>query len=197
MAFFSRWRHALAGPPATTPHSPRAFAPIVRACLLVLTTASLPFTLTACDEGGDDDLDVLDVNALDQRAACDDLTIVAARQDGSEALLIGIDDGLAAEVFAYGEQIETTYSLPDERVTLRWIAGTNVFQGQCGLDSGDSWSVDDRLDAIEGELHVRLAPHEDGTVGLVADIEQLVLAEKDDDDPAVMLMPMTLELGLD
>jgi hypothetical protein len=128
-----------------------------------------------CD--GQADLRALDATDLPERFACGDLTMVAASPDGGEALLIGIDDGLAAEALASGEAVHAEYELPDERLTVRWVAGTNVYQGQCGRDSGESWQLDARLDALAGHIHVRVQPSSDGKLELRAQLDDVVLAE--------------------
>lgn len=141
---------------------------------LVLPILGLVLGL-GCD--GQDDLRALDAAELPERFACGDLTMVAASPDGGEALLIGIDDGLAAEALESGEAVHAEYELPDERLTVRWVAGTNVYQGQCGRDTGESWQLDARLDALAGHIHVRVDPRQDGTLELHAEIEDVVLAD--------------------
>jgi hypothetical protein len=141
---------------------------------LVLPILGLMLGL-GCD--GQDDLHALDATDLPERFACDDLTMVAASPAGDEALLIGIDDGLAAEALASGEIVHAEYELPDERLTVRWVAGTNVYQGQCGRDNGESWQLDTRLDALAGHIHVRVVPRDDGKLELRAEIDDVILAE--------------------
>jgi hypothetical protein len=143
-----------------------------------------------CDEGRDDPL-ALDADALPERFACGDLTMVAASPAGDEALLIGIDDGLAATATESGEVVHADYELPDERLTVRWVAGNNVYQGQCGRDGGGSWQLDTRLDALAGHIRVRVEPHGDGTLGVVAEIDDVVLADD------VWLPSTALELPLE
>jgi hypothetical protein len=141
---------------------------------LVLPILGLVLGL-GCD--GQDDLRALDAAELPERFACGDLTMVAASPDGGEALLIGIDDGLAAEALGSGEAVYADYALPDERLTVRWVAGTNVYQGQCGRDTGESWQLDARLDALAGHIQVRVDPHHDGTLELHVEIEDVMLAD--------------------
>jgi hypothetical protein len=129
-----------------------------------------------CD-AQEDDLRALDATALPERFACGDLTMVAASSDAGEALMIGIDDGLAAEAIASGEVVHADYELPDERLTVRWVAGTNVYQGQCGRDTGESWQLDARLDALAGRIQVRVEPREDGKLELHAELDDVVLAD--------------------
>jgi hypothetical protein len=128
-----------------------------------------------CD--AEDGLHALDADALPERFACGDLTLVAASEAGDEALLIGIDDGLAAAAAESGEVVIADYELPDERLTVRWVAGNNVYQGQCGRDNGGSWQLDTRLDAHAGHIRVRVEPHGDGGLEVVAHIDDIMLAD--------------------
>jgi hypothetical protein len=123
------------------------------------------------------DMRALDTDDLPERFACGDLTMVAASPDGDEALLIGIDDGLAAAAVESGEAVHAEYDLPDERLTVRWVAGSNVYQGQCGRDTGEAWQLDARLDALEGHIRVRVDPRPDGKLELRAEIDGVVLAD--------------------
>jgi hypothetical protein len=141
---------------------------------LVLPILGLVLGL-GCDSEADQQ--ALDATVLNERFACGDLTMVAASPDAGEALLIGIDDGLAAEALASGEVVHADYELPDERLTVRWVAGTNVYQGQCGRDNGESWQLDTRLDALAGHIHVRVEPREDGTLELRAELDDVVLGD--------------------
>jgi hypothetical protein len=142
--------------------------------VLVLPLLGLVLGL-GCD--GEDDVRAVDATALHERFACGDLTMVAASPDADEALLIGIDDGLAAEAIESGEVVHADYELPDERLTVRWVAGTNVYQGQCGRDSGESWQLDARLDALAGHIRVRVEPRDDGKLELHAELDDVVLAD--------------------
>jgi hypothetical protein len=117
----------------------------------------------------------LDTIDLPERFACDDLTLVAASPDGDEALLIGIEDGLAAAALESGEVVQAEYELPDERLTVRWVAGSNVYRGQCGRDNGEAWHLDARLDAVSGHIHVLVDPRPDGQLDVRAQIDEVVL----------------------
>lgn len=128
-----------------------------------------------CDDDGA--LRALDADTLPERFACGDLTMVAASPAGDEALVIGIDDGLAATAAESGEVVHAHYELPDERLTVRWVAGSNVYQGQCGRDNGGSWELDTRLDAVAGRIDVLIEPHGDGELELRAKIDDVVLAD--------------------
>lgn len=155
---------------------------------LVLPILGLVLGL-GCD--AEADLRALDATDLPERFACGDLTMVAASPDGEAALLIGIDDGLAAEAIESGEVVHADYELPDERLTVRWVAGTNVYQGQCGRDSGESWQLEARLDALAGHVHVRVEPRADGKLELRAEIDDVVLADD------VWLAATALELPIE
>jgi hypothetical protein len=113
----------------------------------------------------------LDAQALPEQFACGDVTAVAAAPDGSEALLIGIDDGLAESARDSDARIVEHYTLPDPRVTVRWVVGTNVYQGQCGRDLGGPWALDERLDALDGQVVVEVERGLDGELALHARIE--------------------------
>jgi hypothetical protein len=128
-----------------------------------------------CDDAAD--MHALDTTDLPERFACGDLTMVVASPDGDEALLIGIDDGLAAEAVESGEVVHADYELPDERLTVRWVAGTNVYQGQCGRDNGEPWQLDTRLDALEGHIEVRIDPRPNHKLELHVEIDDVVLAD--------------------
>jgi hypothetical protein len=141
---------------------------------LVLPILGLVLGL-GCD--GEAELRGLDATELPERFACGDLTLVAASPSADEALLIGIDDGLAAEALESGAVVHADYELPDERLTVRWVAGTNVYQGQCGRDSGESWQLDARLDALAGHVHVTVEPRADGKLELRAQIDDVLLAD--------------------
>jgi len=145
-----------------------AFRPLLALPLLGLTL------IFACDDP--DQLRALDLDELPERFACADLTLVAATPDGSEALLVGIDDGLAAAARASGAPTEATYELPDSRLTVRWVAGNNVYQHQCGRDTGGSWRLDERREAITGQITVLISPAADGSLTLNATLDELVLA---------------------
>lgn len=144
-----------------------------------------------CDAQGLD-AESLDAESLDERFACDDLTVVAADPMGEEALLLGIDDGLAAAVLASGQPVEMEYALPDERLTVRWVEGSNVYLGHCGRDKGTPWELEERTDAVAGTLTVRLAPRPEGAPkGLVLDAELSGVVLADDEGEA------QLELEID
>lgn len=148
-----------------------------------------------CDLELDDDSYSLDADALSERFACADVTVVAANDDGSEALLIGVEDGLAAAALAGAAPIAAEYELPDERLTVRWVAGTNVYQGHCGRDSGEPWQLDHRLDAVAGHISVVVEPRPDGTLAVTAELADLLL-EADAEAEAVVDLARfeTLEL---
>jgi hypothetical protein len=141
---------------------------------LLLTSAS------GCDPEPSE-LRSLDLADLSERFACDDVTAIAASADGSEALLIGVEDGLVAAALAADGPIEAVYELPDPRLTVRWVAGSNVYGGHCGRvvqqDAGE-WRLDARHDAIAGTLAVRLRAGADGSLVLDADLDELVLADE-------------------
>lgn len=122
-------------------------------------------------------LEDLDPSELDERFACDDLTVVAASRDAHSALLVGIDDGLVAATLATGQPTEELYELPDERLTVRWVSGSNVYQGHCGRDSGEPWALDERSDAVTGQMHVRVVPGPGKSVRLEAELRDVILAE--------------------
>lgn len=143
------------------------------ALLLPILGLVLGFGCDAAQE-----MSALDTVDLPERFACGDLTMVAASPDGDEALLIGIDDGLAAAALESGEVVHAEYELPDERLTVRWVAGTNVYQGQCGRDNGEAWQLDARLDAVSGRIHVRVDPGPDGQLELYAEIDDVVLDDE-------------------
>jgi hypothetical protein len=117
----------------------------------------------------------LDLAELPERFACNDVTMVAATVDGSEALLVGIADALAAKAKTSGEMIEADYELPDERLTVRWVAGSNVAQGQCGRDGGGTWRLDERREAVAGHINVRVIPEADGRLTLSASFDEILL----------------------
>lgn len=131
---------------------------------------------SGCDDAEDDDVRALDLADLPERFACDDVTVVAAAIDGSEALLIGVEDGLAAAARKSGEVIEAEYTLPNERLIVRWVAGSNVYAGHCGRARGDAWKLDERSDAITGQLAIRITPHSDGRLMVSATLDELLLA---------------------
>lgn len=164
-----------------------AFRPLLALPLLGLAL------LSACDEP--EQLRALDLAELPERFACADLTLVAAAFDGSEALLIGIDDGLAAAARASAVPVEAEYELPDPRLTVRWVAGTNVYQGNCDRDSGGSWRLEQRHHAITGQITVRISPTEAGALALGTTLEGLVLTPigSDDQTASYELAPTQLE----
>ena len=162
-----------------------------RAVLRCLALA-LPLVFAGC--AASDDLHELDLSDLDDRFACADLTVVAASGDGSEALLIAIEDELVTRAFTEGRVVEAAYSLPDPRVTVRWAQGSNVYQGHCGRDSETPWRLDARSEAVAGELHTRVELAEDGALRVSTVVEELLLAPPD--DPAELVYAAG-ELDLD
>lgn len=150
------------------------------------------FGLVACDP--QPEADSLETDALSERFACDDVTMVVAAADGREALLIGVEDQLAASAMSSDAPAVGEYELPDERVTIRWVSGTNVFQGQCGRDTGETWQLDERLDALTGRLTVIVEPDAEGRLRLVAAIEDLELVGESHE---VHIDAAALELPLD
>ncbi|NVB41890.1 hypothetical protein G6O69_28930 [Pseudenhygromyxa sp. WMMC2535] len=141
----------------------------------------------------DDELRALDLEVLDERFACGDVTVVAASPDGSEALFLGIEDGLAAELAAHGGVVEAHYTLPDDRLTLRWVTGSNVYQGQCGRSSDRPWHIDDRHEGAEGELTIRLEPGVQGEAAITAQFDYVLFVDTEEDEPSYELMPTRLE----
>jgi hypothetical protein len=144
-----------------------------------------------CDDA--EELRALDLAELPERFACEDVTVVAATLDGSEALLIGVQDNLALEVHESGELVEAEYELPDPRLTVRWVAGSNVYAGQCGLDSGEQWRLDERRDAVSGHISIRVTPEQDGTLSVSATLEGLLLAPTDASGPVYELSTTQLD----
>jgi hypothetical protein len=159
-----------------------------RLALMMLPVLALVLGL-GCDAA--EDIHALDTTDLPEQFACGDLTMVAASPDGAEALLIGIDDGLAAAAVESGKVVHADYELPDDRLTVRWVAGNNVYQGQCGRDNGEAWKLDSRLDALGGHIHVRIDPRSDGKLELRAEIEDVMLADD------VWLVGTDLELSIE
>lgn len=144
--------------------------------LLAIPALGLALSL-GCDDA--EQLRALDLTELSERFACDDVTVVAASEDGSEALLIGVQDGLAAAARESGELIEAEYVLPDDRLIVRWVAGSNVYAGHCGRDSGEQWQLDQRSDAVTGHIAIRIAPELDGSLTVSATLDDLLLAPSD------------------
>jgi len=149
-----------------------------------LFAASLLAFALALVAGCDDHADVedLDASELAERFACDDLTLVAASKDGEHALMIGIDDGLVANTLASGQPTTITYELPDDRLTVRWVTGSNVYQGHCGRDSGEPWTLDARSDAVAGAMSVSLDPGPGPGLRLEAEVHDVWLADDDSDE---------------
>jgi hypothetical protein len=146
-----------------------------RSPLALLAIPLLGLALTVgCDDA--DELRAIDLAELPERFACDDVTVVAASVDGSEALLLGVEDGLAAAALELGEIVEAEYALPDERLTVRWVSGSNVYAGHCGRDSGETWKLDQRSDAVSGRVAIRIAPNSDGSLSVSASLVDLLLA---------------------
>jgi hypothetical protein len=159
-----------------------------RLALLVLPIVGLVLGI-GCD--AEPEMQALDTTHLPERFACGDLTLVAASPDGDEALLLGIDDGLAAAALESGEVVEAEYELPDERITVRWVAGSNVYRGQCGRDSGEAWQLHARRDAVSGHVHVLVDPGPDGQLDVRAQIDEVVL------DDGVWLVGTNLALPVE
>ena len=156
-----------------TPHSARL------AMVALLALGLLPSL--GCDDA--EQLRALDLAELPERFACEDVTVVAASLDGSEALLIGVQDGLALAAHESGAVVEATYDLPDPRLTVRWVAGSNVYAGQCGRDSGEEWRLDDRRDAVSGHIAIRVTPEADGSLSVSAELDDVLLAPADSSGP--------------
>lgn len=153
----------------------------------------LGLLLSAGCDTGDEQLRSLDLGELSERFACDDVTVVAATPDGSEALLVGVEDGLVAAAYTSNEVVEAVYELPDDRLTVRWVSGSNVYGGHCGREGAGAWRLDDRNDAIAGTLAVRLTPTADGVV-LSAEFDELVLAPSEAlDHPVYVVAPGQLD----
>jgi hypothetical protein len=164
-----------------------AFRTPLSAMVATLALALLP----SCDEA--EELRALDLAELPERFACDDVTVVAATVDGREAFLIGVQDGLALAAHESGEPIEAEYQLPDPRLTVRWVAGSNVYAGQCGRDSGDEWRLDARSDAVSGHIEIRVTPEPDGTLSVSAKLDDLLLAPTDASGPVYELEATQLD----
>ena len=131
--------------------------------------------LTGCDpEALDPSLDP-NVAGLSERHACADLILVAATPEGDEGLFLTIDDGLVDEVIGSGMPSSARYDVGDERIELRWVRGSNVYAGHCGLDSGEPWHVDEVEQAIAGEILVELTPSDDAIV-LDVELEGVLLS---------------------
>jgi hypothetical protein len=150
-------------------------AATIRRRLLALPLLGLVLGLAACDDP--EHLRALDTDDLPDRFACDDVTAIAASPDASEALLIGIDDGLAAAALATEAPVHAEYELPDDRLTVRWVAGANVYEGHCGRNNGEPWELDARMDAFTGRVRVAVEPRADGGLALTAELFDVVLAE--------------------
>jgi hypothetical protein len=156
---------------------------------------AIPVLMLALSLGCDDSetMHALDLAELPERFACEDVTVVAATIDGTEALLLGVEDGLAQAAHESGEVVEAEYQLPDERLIVRWVAGSNVYAGQCGLDSGDEWRLDARRDAISGHITIRVTPEQDGTLSVSAVLDEVLLASSDAHGPIYELSTTHLE----
>ncbi|GEM_PF-2678350 len=159
--------------------------PLLAACLAACV-------FTGCDDPDTPDPELLDMASVSEQAACDDLTVIAAHIDGNEALLLGIDDGLAAQALSAGEVVTAEYTLPDDRLTVRWAEGSNVYRGHCGLDNGEPWQVDAVFDGVRGTIAVRLVPHIDGSVTLSAEVEDLELGSLEDMDAPKLILDHAL-----
>jgi hypothetical protein len=144
-----------------------------------------------CDDA--EELRAIDLAELPERFACEDVTVIAANDDGSEALLIGVQDNLALAAHESGELVEAEYQLPDPRLTVRWVAGSNVYAGQCGRDSGEQWRLDERHDAVSGHIAIRVTPELDGSLSVSAELEDLLLAPADAGGPSYELSATQLD----
>ena len=144
-----------------------------------------------CDDP--ESLRALDLAELPERFACDDVTVVAASVDGSEALLLGVEDGLAAAARESGEIVEAEYDLPDDRLIVRWVLGSNVYVGHCGRDSGEDWQLDQRSDAIAGHVAIRVEPVSDGSLIVSATLDDLLLAPSRSGGPIYELSSTALD----
>ncbi|MFO7561071.1 MAG: hypothetical protein R6X02_00380 [Enhygromyxa sp.] len=159
--------------------------------LLVVPLLALALGV-GCDDA--EQLRALDLAELPERFACDDVTVVAASPEGSEALLIGVQDGLVAAARESGESVEAEYELPDDRLVVRWVSGSNVYAGHCGRDSGEQWQLDQRRDAIAGHIAIRIEPSPDGGLSVSASLDDLLLApSRADAGPAYELSTTALE----
>jgi hypothetical protein len=105
-----------------------------------------------------------EVAELSDRHACADLIVVAASADAREGLFLTVDDGLVDEVIESGEPVDARYEVGDERIELRWVTGSNVYAGHCGLDNGEPWHVDEVEQAITGEVTIELVPSDEGVI---------------------------------
>ena len=161
--------------------------------LLAIPALGLALSL-GCDDA--EQLHALDLAELTERFACDDVTVVAASVDGSEALLLGVQDGLAAEARESGEIVEAEYQLPDDRLIVRWVAGSNVYAGHCGRDSGQEWKLVQRSDAVTGHIAIRIVPAPDGSLTVSAELDELLLAPTMSDGPLYQLSATELALPL-
>ncbi len=123
----------------------------------------------------DHDLDMPAVTDLSDRFACADLILVAADPTGTEGLFLTIDDGLVDEVLESGEAIAAHYQVGDDRIEVRWVSGSNVYAGHCGLDNGEPWQVEQVEQAIAGDILVELMPSADG-VRLAVELRDVLLA---------------------
>jgi hypothetical protein len=153
--------------------------------VMALSLITLVPTL-GCDDADQRSLDLRD---LPERFACDDVTVVATTEDASQALLIGIEDGLAAAAFDAGETVEAIYTLPDDRLTIRFVGGSNVVEGRCGHEAEGEWRLDERLDAVAGTIHVRLTPKSDDNLSFRAELHDLVFEAEDGGES--ITMPLT------
>ncbi len=147
-----------------------------------LSTIVMAFSLlTLVPSLGCDDADEprsLNLAELPERFACDDVTVVATTDDASQALLIGVEDGLAAAAYESGEFVEKVYTLPDDRLVVRWVGGNNVVEGRCGFEADGEWRLDERHDAVSGTIRVRLTPKlkDPNTLILSAQLDDMVFA---------------------
>jgi hypothetical protein len=131
--------------------------------------------LMGCDRSESGDPLSPEIGELSQRHACADLILVAADAEASEGLFLTIDDGLVDQVTDSGQPVQMRYDVGDERIELRWVSGSNVYAGHCGLDNGEPWQVDMVEQAISGEIIVELEPAAEGPI-LAVELRDVLLS---------------------
>ena len=152
--------------------------------------------LVGCDRSDSNFSPSPHVDDLSERHACADLILVAADAEASEGLFLTIDDGLVDQVVESGQPVVSRYQVGDDRIELRWVTGSNVYAGHCGLDSGEPWQVDSVEQAVAGEITVELTPSSEGPI-LTVELRDVMLSPlgaslaKHDDSYA--LPPIVLE----